>query len=494
VSLIADLLDAVRGPAPRADTPPPVPYTGVASGFGFGGRDADPTERQLDLTTTESTLYSVLDLISGDVGGVDWDLYRGMPATDMMPPENAKPLTSNQHLAKKLWDQPNDFMTGDHFRTVVEWHHSAVGEGWAVCDYAAPGVPRSFWPVRPDRMLPRTDPDKFLLGYEYRGPNGERVPLEIDEVLRLTRPHPLDPHRGIGPVQSLMLPLTTSLTAQQWIEAFYRNDATPGGMIELNQDEILDDDDWKTFLTRWNEQHRGVSRAHRVGVLEIGTFKPVAIDFQKLQVTEMRHLTRDQILEAFQLNKFMLGATDDVNRAASLAANDTYARRVLHRRVKKWHAFANGPYLQCFGATGRNVMWCPENVIPEDVEAENAERDSKANAAKTFAEAGFNLEEIAAHLGLPFATIAGTSPTALAVLAQKLYLAVGKLGQPNVVLSTVEARRIMEQAGAELDPWEPTDEDDEPEPAPAPPFGPPMPPPAGEDDPDADPDEDPEDE
>jgi HK97 family phage portal protein len=482
VSLIGDVLDVVRGAgAPRAETLPPVPYTGGSTSW-FGKRRTDPTEQQLDLTTSESTLYSVLDLISGDVSGVGWDLYRGTRTPDMCPPENAKPLTENQHLAAKLWNRPNDFMTGDHLRAVVAWHYDAVGEGWVVCQYGAPGVPVAFWPVRPDRMTPVTDVEKYLLGYVYTGPSGERVPLELSEVLRITRPHPMDPHRGIGPVPALMLPLTTSLTAQQWIDAFYRNDATPGGMIQLGRDEILDDDDYKTFITRWNEQHRGVSRAHRVGILELGEFKPMSVDFKKLQVTEMRHLTRDQILEAYQLNKFMLGATDDVNRAASLAANDTYARRVLHRRVKKWFGFANGDYLRCFGATGRGVVFCPENVIPEDEEAANAERTSIAAALKSYVDSGVSIEQAAEYLGLPFqqAAAMSASPTEIAVLVQKLYLGVGKLGQPNVLLSAVEGRRLLESAGADLDSWEPTED---PEPAPQLPPVIPMPalPPAADD-------------
>lgn len=462
MSLIADMLDAVR--RPRAETLPPIPFTGVGGVNAMWGRKADPTERQLDLTTVESTLYSVLDLISGDVGGVAWDLYRGMRTADMCPPESAKPLTENQHLAVKLWNQPNDFMTGDHMRTVAAWHYDSVGEGWIVCQYNAMGVPESFWPVRPDRMKPSTDAKKYLVGYVYTGPGGERVPLELNEVLRITRPHPLDPHRGIGPLPSLMLPLTTSLTAQQWIDAFYRNDATPGGMIELGQDEVLDDDDYKTLLMRWNEQHRGVNRAHRVGILEIGQFKQTPVNFKDLQVTEMRHLTRDQVLEAYRIHKHMIGASDDVNRANAVAADDTYARRVLQRRVKAWHGFANGDYLRCFGTTGRGVVWCPENVIPEDEEAENAERDSVAAAFKSYVDAGVPIEQVAAMLDLPLAAGAsGASPTEIAVLVQKLYLAVGKLGQPGAVLSTVEGRRLVELAGFPLDPWEP---DTEPDPTP----------------------------
>lgn len=460
MSLLADLFDAARGPgtvlAPRAETPPPLPFTGTAMVGNVFGRSADPSERTLDLTTAESTLYSVLDLISGDVGSVGWSLYRGERGADMEPPEGARPLTDRQHLAARLWEQPNDFMTGDHLRTVVSWHYDSVGEGWVVCDYAMPGVPLSFWPVRPDRMFPVTDAEKFLTGYVYRGPDGQKVPLRMDEVLRITRPHPKDPHRGIGPVPALALPLNTSLTAQQWIEAFYQNDATPGGMLELGLDELLEDDDWSAYVTRWNEQHRGVSRAHRVGILEVGTFKPVQVDFKKLQVTEMRHLTRDQVLEAFRIHKHMIGASDDVNRAAALAADGTYARRTLKPRVRKWWSFANGPYLRCFGKTGQGVHWCPENVVPEDEDAANTERTSVATAAKTYADAGVPIEQWAAYLGLPFeAGQSGASPTEIAVLVQKLYLGVGELGQPNVLLSTTEGRRILESVGVELDPWEP---------------------------------------
>jgi HK97 family phage portal protein len=489
MSLLGDLvglLDPAR--ATVVEATPPVPYTASYDDrvVTMWGRGAEPTERHLDLTTTESTLLSVIDLVSGDTAAVGWNLYRGDATGELDPPDSAPALNKRQHLAVKLWHQPNAFMTGMHYRSVLAWHFEAVGESWAVCQYAAPGMPGSFWPVRPDRMQPKVSKDKFLVGYVYTGPSGERIPLELNEVLRITRPHPLDPHRGIGPVPALMLPLTTSLTSQRWIQAFFDNDATPGGMIQLNKDEILGDDDWNTLRRRWNEQHRGVNRAHRVGILEVGEFKPTVVDLQKLQVTEMRHLTRDQVLEAYRIHKHMIGASDDVNRANAVAADDSYARRILHRRVRYWYDYANGPYLNCFGKVGQGVYWCPENVIPEDEEAENAERDSKANAAKTLTEAGFSRAEIAKYLDLPFEDTEQASPLLLSNIAQKIYLAVGELGKPNAVLSTVEARRIMAAAGADLDSWTPPiiiEQDPEPPPPQLPPGTlPPLLPPAGGDD------------
>jgi phage portal protein BeeE len=401
MSLIADLANMLR--VPKNESAPPVPYTanhdlGRMSAY---GRSADPQTRHLDMTTVESTLFSVLDLLASDLSTVDWGFY---PKTARMN-EEQEPLTDQQHLAVKLWDQPNDFMSGEELRYRIEWHYDAVGEGWMLCSFNDFGIPESFWWVRPDRLTPAADGDKFLIGWVYTGPDGEKVPLPLDDpttrLMRMCRPHPTDPHRGIGPVQTLMTSLGTSLTAQQWIQSFYANDATPGGMIELGQDEFMEPDEYRKLVAKWNFRHRGVNRAHKVGILEVGKFNPIPVNLRQLQFTEMRHLTRDQILEAFRVNKNQLGATDDVNRAASLAADDTYAKRAKLPRVRKWSSLINSGYLSCFGAAGQAIKACPENVVPEDEEAENAERTSKASAFKTYIDAGLSYDDASMLCGLP---------------------------------------------------------------------------------------------
>jgi HK97 family phage portal protein len=405
MSLIGDLANVFR--SPRAETTPPVPYTSDLGGISrasFLGRSTDPSRRHLDMTTAESTLFSVLDLLASDTSSVKWSLYR-KTNTLVRPDQERQPLTDTDHLAAKLWNYPNDFMTGNQLRYTVEWHYDAVGEGWMLGQLDH-GVPISFWPVRPDRLMPAVDKTRYLLGWVYTGPGGEQVPLDRDDpsisLMRIWRPHPLDPHRGIGPVQTLMTSLGTSLTAQQWIESFYRNDATPGGMIELGAEEFMDPDEYRKLVSKWNSQHRGVNAAHKVGILEVGTYTPIPVNLRQLQFTEMRHLTRDQVLEAFRVNKNQLGATDDVNRAASLAADDTYARRALKPRVMNWEQLANGDFLKVFGSVGQTVEFCPDSVVPEDEEAENAERNSKATAASTLASSGiWEPDDILATVGLP---------------------------------------------------------------------------------------------
>lgn len=484
MSLLADIANVVR--TVRGETNhTPVRYTTESDrgwGWGWGTTGAVGVRQQLDLTTSESTLMSVLKLISGDVASCEWEAFRKQKNPD--PNKTRVPVTAEQSLAVKLWEQPNPFMSGVHVRKVCSWHYAAVGEAWAVIDYwdEARTLPRAWWPVRPDRMTPIPDPEEFLVGYIYTGPDGKRVPLELDEVLRITDPHPLDPHRGIGAVQTLGTALGTSLSSQQWISAFFRNDATPGGIIELG--EGLEDADFQRLRSRWNEDHRGVNRAHRVAILEYGKWIPTTINMKEMQFTEIRNLTRDQILEAFRIHKHMMGASDDVNLANATAADMTYAKRIILPPVKAWKALANGDYLKAFGPAAAQTCFEPENPVPEDEAAEQAELASMVSAAVALTGAGADWDATLEAVGLPPipraqdpvpaqaavvdpvpepAAVEGAEQDALAVatVAQKLVAAT----QGSAVLTAVESRTLLVDAGASIIPadWVPA-------PSPAP-FG-----------------------
>lgn len=497
MSLLADIANVVR--SVRGETNhTPVRYTTESDrgwGWGWGTTGAVGVRQQLDLTTSESTLMSVLKLISGDVASCEWEAFRKQTNPD--PNKTRVPVTAEQSLAVKLWEKPNPFMSGVHVRKVCSWHYAAVGEAWAVIDYwdEARTLPRAWWPVRPDRMTPIPDPDEFLIGYIYTGPDGKRVPLELDEVLRITDPHPLDPHRGIGAVQTLGTALGTSLSSQQWISAFFRNDATPGGIIELG--EGLEDADFQRLRRRWNEDHKGVNRAHRVAILEYGKWIPTTINMKEMQFTEIRNLTRDQILEAFRIHKHMMGASDDVNLANATAADMTYAKRITLPPLKAWKALANGDYLKAFGPAASTTCFEFENPVPEDEAAEQAELASMVSAAVALTGAGADWDATLEAVGLPpiprakvqdpvpagdvTADPAAPAPSgnsdiavlppeeedaaakalAWATIMQKAYLAV----DGGVLISDEEGRDLLIKAGMPI-PSGPVPKEDPPEPAP----------------------------
>jgi HK97 family phage portal protein len=130
-------------------------------------------------------------------------------------------------------------------------------------------IPIGLWSVRPDRMDPVPDPENYLAGYVYTSPDGrERIPLFPDEVIFVKYPNPLDPYHGLGPVQSVLVDIDAAKYSAEWNRNFFINSAEPGGVIEI--DHEVGDDEWESLTERWRESHRGVSRAHRVAVLEGG--------------------------------------------------------------------------------------------------------------------------------------------------------------------------------------------------------------------------------
>jgi len=117
-----------------------------------------------------------------------------------------------------------------------------------------------------------------------------------------------------------------------------------------------------------------------------------------------RSLTRT-IREAFGISKFALGDIDDVNRASAVAAADWFARYLTLERLERWKGMLNADFLPLFGITAKGLEFDYDNPIPDDPERINAERESKANAAKTYIDAGANRDSVKKALDLPEALV-----------------------------------------------------------------------------------------
>jgi HK97 family phage portal protein len=484
MSLLTTLAAATQTPA-RPDRPP-VPYTADTGGgevaFGAGG----DLRQQLAVTPGESTLMSVLTLISQTVGTNEWTATRPQ-VPGQRQEKDPVPVTAAENLAVALWHQPNTFMTGTFMRTMCTWHRAAVGEAWIVVQKVGT-IPVALWPVRPDRMFPMHDPGKYLTGYKYVGPDGGQVPLDLDEVLRITFPHPMDPHRGLGPVPSLLTTLGTSMSAQAWIQAFFRNDASPGGIIELGSEpgDSMEEHEFTSLKRRWNEQHRGYSRAHRVAILEYGKWVPRQMSIKDMQFTEVRTLSRDQILEAFRIHKHMMGISEDVNLANATAADTTYGKRTDNPLLKEWKSLANGPYRDMFGTPGQLVEFGFDDPVPANKIEEREEHGARVdNAVKLIGTGKFEPASVLEEMGLPpIKVIEVTAPPAaepapkkdpaapaehdapaglgtamdIAQVTQKLYLGV----KGNALMDNDEGRDVLRMVGAPLKDG-PLPEDDLPE-------------------------------
>lgn len=400
-SLIGKVLAKTSTPAS------PVPYAGrgYLRQSTMDGVGADPIS-YMRAYGSSGTVFSIVSMLARQTAKKQWHLYRQQPQDgrrryttgDKGSDERVEVI---KHLAISLWNKPNDYSTGFQFRELGQTYLDLTGEDYIVIGYDTRATfPMSLWQVRPDRMEPVPHREKFLAGYIYTGPSGERIPLQPHEVIQLKYPNPFDPYHGLGPIQAILVDIDAAKYSAAWNRNYFLNSATPGGVIQV--DHRMDDDEWNEFTNRWRESHRGLGAAHRVAILEAGAeWVPNAHSMKDMDFGNLRGVARDVIREAFAMHKAILGTSDDVNRANSVTAQEHFESFLLTDRLDRWRDVLNCNYLPLFGSTGEGVEMDYEDPVTSNREADAVELASKATAAQALVNAGYDPHDVLETVGLP---------------------------------------------------------------------------------------------
>jgi HK97 family phage portal protein len=441
----------------------------------------------IDTIRTSGTVYSIVHRISSDVAKQAWQVVRHRPG---VPDDQLDPV---DHAFDRIWERPNERMTptGRAFRQLAGMYLELLGEACLLVvttGRTGAGQPMELWPLRPDRLQPVADPFHWLAGWIYTSEDGESVPLLPEQVIQLKYPDPADPYRGLSPLRAAMTEIDTAVFASEWQANVFANGALPGGIVTT--DEHLSPTDFSIWVERWNEQHQGTDNAGRVALMDKGgKFISQQMSMVDMQLAELVQLNHGNIREAWGISKTMLGSTEDVNRATALAAEQIYGRFTLDDRVDLWTEAGN-ELLSRFGSGRRQSDGRPRlrvvvdgSIVPDDIELDAKDRDSKVRAVVALAKEGGDLVALAEAYGLPEFDLADQlAPAQLAALAKVLKESVGK------VISDEEARAVLETAGFPLiaDSFElAADKPDPPPLPPGQPFG--APPVDGEPFPELDP-------
>ncbi len=381
----------------------PIPLAtrwGGRTGYGLGVFNGRSKRGDLESMTATATLFGVITKLAQVTSAPEWTLDRkpARPGDEPIPltgarAENAAPL--------KVLLRPNPlpFMSRQKLFAASQQHKDLCGEMyWVVTKFA--GIPVELWPVRPDRMFPVPGERTLIAGYIYRSPDGEEVPLELDDVLvSLGAPDTMDPTRGCSPIGALAADLSQTEAQAAWQDSLYRNSANPGGVIVTGRK--LGDTEWDELVERWRMNHQGVQNAGRVAELEEGTFTPLSLMQKDMQFVESKNLTRQAIFDAYGFPKFGIGDVDDVNRASADASLALLAQTLAVPRLNDFRTLLNERFLPMFGPMWRHYEFNYANPVPPDAETDRLDLTARANAFATLVSAGVHEDDAAEVCQLP---------------------------------------------------------------------------------------------
>jgi HK97 family phage portal protein len=360
------------------------------------------------------TIHAITSLLAQSAAMTDWRLYKkakqdGRQRYTTGDKGSDQRTEVLKHPSTALWDKPNPWHTGMEFREGSNLHLELTGMTFWVLDREnAMRWPTSIWYVRPDRMSPIPDPEKFLAGWLYTGPNGEQVPLLADEVIVEKLPDPEDPFMGCGPISSIMANIEQQDYATQYQRNTFRNGAFPSGMIEAPAGVNMLDRDIDEIIARFREGNGGLARAGKVGFLENGlTFNSVSPTNRDMEYGNLRLANRDEERESFRMHKHMLGTVDDVNRANAATAEDTFTSWQTIPRLVRRRDTLNFKLLPMFG--DGNVEFDYDDPSQISQETADAELTAKSAAAAALIGAGFDPHDVLEAVGLPDMDVAETA-------------------------------------------------------------------------------------
>ena len=393
---------------PRNQGKPPIPLangrafrSGLAYSLGNGRQDNESFMRQYGIS---GTVFGIVSLLAESSATPVWHLYKKAPVDgrrryttgDQGSDQRVEVV---QHAAIQLWNNPNDFHSRFEFSEGSQQHAELTGETFWVLDMDA-GFPTSMWYVRPDRMEPVQDPELFLTGWIYTGPNGEQVPLRQTEVILEKRPNPLDPYRGAGPVASIMPNIAQQRYATEYQRNLFLNGADPGGVITVPN--RLSDTDFDELIDRWRQSHRGIARAGHVGVLEGGAqWEANAHTNKDMEYGQLRLANRDELREAWRIHKAMMGTSDDVNRANAQTAQEVFVAWQTLPRLNRRRDTLNAKLLPLFSRADKTMEFDYDDPSPVNAETAAQELLGKAQAAQALVTAGYEPHDVLETVGLP---------------------------------------------------------------------------------------------
>lgn len=159
--------------------------------------------------------------------------------------------------------------------------------------------------LAPDRVQPEIKAGKP--SYTLTGPQGEQSRHGPEDIIHV-KGMSTDGLMGLSPVRQCRVALGLSEQLGQHAERFFANDATPRGLLKVQQ---FGDSEAAVAALRegWNSEHAGTANAHRVAVVggEID-FTPISMPLDDAQFLESRQWSSVEVARIFRLPPWVIGA------------------------------------------------------------------------------------------------------------------------------------------------------------------------------------------
>ena len=339
-----------------------------------------------------SSVYKAIKALADNIPQAPLRVYR--KSDDQIDDKSPK-----SKEIKKLFENPNQLMTGNDFMQYIVGFYALFGEAFIVKDFGEVAtvaeikgmkLPEELWTFKPSTFT-QIVKDGELVGWKRNG----NVEYETAEVVILRDFNPSSYLRGVAPTDPILKNIDIDYKSLIYNSAFFENFAKLGTV--LTTDNNLTDAQWKRITAYVDKQHKGASKSFKSAVFE-GGLKPTPIGetHRDMEFIEQAKFNREEILGIWRVPKALFNITEGINYATFMGQMRIFWLYSLMPIMRKVEDALNERIVRPFA---------PDLYIKFDltnVPAFQEDLNSKVDTAYKLFTMGIPLNEINARLGLGF--------------------------------------------------------------------------------------------
>lgn len=250
----------------------------------------------------QSTVYTCVRILSEGVASLPLHTYKRL--------QRGKERAYDHPLYYVLHDIANEEMTAFSLFETMMHHLLLWGNAYAEVVRNGRGEVVEIYPLMPNTTyLERNQRDKKLYYRTIIPQTNEHVILPASKVLHISGLG-FDGRQGYSVIQMAREAVGMALATEEYGARFFGNGAKPSGILE--HPNSLSEPAQKRLRSSWNEMHQGLSRQHRIAILEEGMqYKQIGIPPEDAQFLETRRYQKQEIASLYRVPLHMVNDLAD---------------------------------------------------------------------------------------------------------------------------------------------------------------------------------------
>ncbi|MBF8255862.1 MAG: phage portal protein, family [Anaerolineales bacterium] len=267
---------------------------------GSGGPTASGKRVDEETALQYTAVLACVRIHAETFASLPWDVFRRLV--------RGRERATDHALWPLLHDAPNPEITSFTFRETAVTHEGTWGNSYAEIERNNAGRPIALWPIPPKRVKVKRNKQTKALEYHVTLPDGDGQVLARSQVFHVPWTS-TNGVTGLSPIGLMREAIGLGLAAEEFGARFFGDGARLGAVFE--HPGKLSDTAHKRLVSQIEDRHRGLSRAHRIALLEEGMkVHEVGIPPEDAQFLQTRSMQRGEIASVYRVPPHMIGDTE----------------------------------------------------------------------------------------------------------------------------------------------------------------------------------------